>query len=93
MQGMKKFDVFNNKEELIKSEIPAKEYRNILQIVNSEEVTMKTLSADRIFTLSVSETLLCAVKEKGLVLEQGSLFCLDQFFSVKFDLIIITEFL
>jgi 2-polyprenyl-3-methyl-5-hydroxy-6-metoxy-1,4-benzoquinol methylase len=85
-------DDFKRKEILL-SEIPVKDYTNVLDIGCGQGFLTNKLPGENIFGVDISGTAVEYAKQfcrKDILFRQGSIFEIDTLFDVKFDLIVIT---
>lgn len=81
------------RKEILLSEIPDKQYRNVLDIGCGQGFITKDLPGDKVFGVDISQTAIDfanKIATNSLLFKQGSIYNIDTLFDVKFDLIIIT---
>ena len=87
-----------NKDDLIRkdillSEIPDKEYKNVLDIGCGQGFVTKHLPGKTVYGVDISQSAIDFANKKAnnnLIFKQGSIYNIDKLFDIKFDLIIIT---
>jgi 2-polyprenyl-3-methyl-5-hydroxy-6-metoxy-1,4-benzoquinol methylase len=92
------WDYNSNKDDLVRrdillSEIPEKEYANVLDIGCGQGFITKELPGVNIFGVDISQKAIdyaIKVSTERLQFKQGSIFEIDKLFNIKFDLIIVT---
>lgn len=89
----------NNKEdldrkEILLSEIPIQNYKNVLDIGCGQGFITKDLPGENIWGVDVAQTAIDFAKKNitnnKFSFKQGSIFEIDKLFEIKFDLIVIT---
>lgn len=82
------------RKEILLSEIPVQNYKNVLDIGCGQGFVTKDLPGENIWGVDLSQTAIDFAKKNisaGKVnFKQGSLFEIDRLFEIKFDLIVIT---
>lgn len=81
------------RRDVLLSEIPKKEYKNVLDIGCGEGFVTKKLPGTNVFGIDISQNAINYANEiatEALQFRQGSIFEIDKIFDIKFDLIIIT---
>ena len=81
------------RKQILMSEIPQKTYNNVLDIGCGQGFITQDLPGDCVFGVDISHQAINFAKEKerdNLKFFQGSIFEIDKFFNVEFDLIVIT---
>lgn len=81
------------RREILFSELPNKNYQNVLDIGCGQGFITKKIKAENVIGVDISESAIKFANEdcpENVTFKQGSIFEIDQLFDIKFDLIIIT---
>lgn len=81
------------RRDLLFSELPKKDYNNVLDIGCGQGFITKLINAKCVIGVDISESAIKFANEdspENVTFKQGSIFEIDQLFDIKFDLIIIT---